>query len=105
MLTPHPTLLRRLVDEYEALMARTASGEVHGRSDVRATDLAYTLCVSTGTRDVGHALERARQMLTASLDEVPARYTAAPGGRARPGGPLPRGGGEVGTARLWGYNP
>ncbi|MFF4152267.1 DUF5133 domain-containing protein [Streptomyces sp. NPDC001651] len=74
---PHPTLLRRLADEYEALMARTASGEVHGRRDVRATDLAYTLCVSTGTRDVGHALERARQMVTASLDEVPARRTAA----------------------------
>jgi len=77
MLMPHPTLLRRLVDEYEALMTRQAPGEVHARRDVRAQDLAYTLCVSTGTREVGHALERARHLLAASLDEAAARGTAA----------------------------
>ncbi|MGW0150277.1 DUF5133 domain-containing protein [Streptomyces sp. NPDC003333] len=77
MLTPHPTLLRQLVDEYEALVARKEPGEVQGRRDVRAQDLAYTLCVSTGTREVGQALERARHLLAASLDEVAARGTAA----------------------------
>ncbi|MFB8757392.1 DUF5133 domain-containing protein [Streptomyces nigra] len=77
MLTPHPTLLRRLVDEYEALMARQDPGEGHGRRDVRAQDLAYTLCVSTGTREVGQALETARHLLAASMDEAAARGTAA----------------------------
>ena len=76
MLMPHPTLLRRLVDEYEALMTRTAPGEHRDRHDPRVQDLAYTLCVSTGTREVGQALETARHMLAASLDE-PAGHRAA----------------------------
>ena len=77
MLMPHPTLLRRLVDEYEALMARTAPGEGPERHDPRVQDLAYTLCVSTGTREVGQALETARHMLAASLDEPAAHRAAA----------------------------
>ncbi|MGW6472529.1 DUF5133 domain-containing protein [Streptomyces nigra] len=77
MLMPHPTLLRRLVDEYEALMTRTAPGEHPDRQDPRVQDLAYTLCVSTGTREVGQALETARHMLAASLDEPAAHRAAA----------------------------
>ncbi|MFE5189650.1 DUF5133 domain-containing protein [Streptomyces sp. NPDC056628] len=77
MLTPHPTLLRRLVEEYEALMAQKASREVPGRGDVRAQDLAYTLCVSTGAREVGQALETARHLLAASAVDVAARGKAA----------------------------
>ncbi|MFC9957632.1 DUF5133 domain-containing protein [Streptomyces nigra] len=77
MLMPHPTLLRRLVDEYEALMTRTAPGEHRDRHDPRVQDLAYTLCVSTGTREVGQALETARHMLAASLDEPAAHRAAA----------------------------
>ncbi|NYV74235.1 DUF5133 domain-containing protein, partial [Streptomyces sp. UH6] len=49
MLTPHPATLRKLVDEYHALLAEEAErgGPRTGR---RSEDLAYTLCVSTGTR-------------------------------------------------------
>ncbi|UUU19438.1 DUF5133 domain-containing protein [Streptomyces sp. DSM 40750] len=65
MLMPHPVTLRGLVEEYESLMAH--EGE---RSDPqtarRAQDLAYTLCVSTGTRDVRRALEAARRRLAAA---------------------------------------
>ncbi|WP_327731805.1 DUF5133 domain-containing protein [Streptomyces sp. NBC_00487] len=65
MLMPHPATLRRLVEEYESLVAH--EGE---RSDPqtarRAQDLAYTLCVSTGTRDVQRALEAARGQLAAA---------------------------------------
>ena len=58
---PHPAVLRTLVDEYEAATAaRTPEAEA------RAQDLAYTLCVSTGTREVGDALDTAHRWLTAA---------------------------------------
>ncbi|MFF3332551.1 DUF5133 domain-containing protein [Streptomyces sp. NPDC002888] len=62
MLRPHPAVLRRLVDDYEALPAveETAHGSM---PSPRAQDLAYTLCVSTGTRDVRQALEAAHRWL------------------------------------------
>ncbi|MER7488031.1 DUF5133 domain-containing protein [Streptomyces sp. NPDC126497] len=63
MLKPHPTVLRRLVEEYEGLTA--AGGGPAGR-DPRIDDLAYTLCVSTGTRDVRQALGTARGWLAAA---------------------------------------
>ncbi|MFG2515878.1 DUF5133 domain-containing protein [Streptomyces sp. NPDC048584] len=59
MLKPHPTVLRRLVEEYETLSA----------ADPRTRDLAYTLCVSTGTRDVRQALAVARGWLAAAGTE------------------------------------
>ncbi|MEU2912611.1 DUF5133 domain-containing protein [Streptomyces massasporeus] len=75
MLRPHPAVLRRLVDEYEALAAAQAA---RGPAELnpRARDLAYTLCVSTGTRDVRRALEAAHRWLAAA--PAPARDTAAP---------------------------
>ncbi|MFJ8052753.1 DUF5133 domain-containing protein [Streptomyces luteogriseus] len=73
MLRPHPAVLRRLVDEYEALAAaETARGPAELNS--RARDLAYTLCVSTGTRDVKRALEAAHRWLAAA----PAREAVVP---------------------------
>jgi hypothetical protein len=65
MLIPHPAFLRELVDEYEALAAEEAAS---GPSP-RARDLAYTLCVSTGTREVSLALEAAHRLLAASSPE------------------------------------
>ena len=38
------------------------------RRELRVQDLAYTLCVSTGTREVGQALARARDMLAAARE-------------------------------------
>jgi hypothetical protein len=71
MLRPHPAVLRRLVDEYEALAAARGPAE----SNPRARDLAYTLCVSTGTRDVKRALEAAHQWLATA--PAPVREPAA----------------------------
>ncbi|GGY34372.1 DUF5133 domain-containing protein [Streptomyces djakartensis] len=65
MLRPNPAVLRRLVEEYEALAASEAASEPAVRS-ARTRDLAYTLCVSTGTRDVELALELAHQWLAAA---------------------------------------
>ncbi|MFI8189145.1 DUF5133 domain-containing protein [Streptomyces sp. NPDC085946] len=62
MLRPHPAVLRRLVDEYEALSAAEAAGDAVEPSS-RARDLEYTLCVSTGTREVRDALEAAYRWL------------------------------------------
>ncbi|MER7407565.1 DUF5133 domain-containing protein [Streptomyces sp. NPDC000070] len=75
MLRPHPAVLRRLVDEYEALSAVVAASEPADMS-ARVRDLAYTLCVSTGTRDVERALEVAHQWLATA--PAPGRETAPP---------------------------
>lgn len=77
MLMPHPAVLRTLVDEYEAL---SATGTAEARAQER--DLAYTLCVSTGTRDVNDALRTARRWLeAASAADAAARPQAT---EARP---------------------
>jgi hypothetical protein len=75
MLRPHPAVLRRLVDEYEALSAAVAASEPADVS-TRVRDLEYTLCVSTGTRDVEGALEVAHQWLAAA--PAPAREITPP---------------------------
>ncbi|MFE1249464.1 DUF5133 domain-containing protein [Streptomyces sp. NPDC058735] len=74
MLRPHPDVLRRLVDAYEALSAAEA-GAAPAEESPRARDLAYTLCVSTGTRDVLRALEAAHRWLADA--PAPARETAS----------------------------
>ncbi|MGW1465874.1 DUF5133 domain-containing protein [Streptomyces sp. NPDC002308] len=63
MLMAHPVVLRGLVDRYESL--RSADTE-DARVRRRLEDVAYTLCVSTGTRDVESALEAARTRLADS---------------------------------------
>ncbi|MFF8032765.1 MULTISPECIES: DUF5133 domain-containing protein [unclassified Streptomyces] len=73
MLKPHPLVLRRLVEEYEALTATgTAMAGGPAARDARIRDLAYTLCVSTGTRDVGHALGTAHRWLAGAGAHLPA---------------------------------
>ncbi|MEU9488125.1 DUF5133 domain-containing protein [Streptomyces decoyicus] len=62
MLMAHPAVLLELVEEYEVLEllhARQGRAEVRRKMD----DVAYTLCVSTGTRDVDAALSAARHQL------------------------------------------
>lgn len=63
MLIPNPTFLRQLVQEYESLHAEESAHAAE--PSPRARDLAYTLCVSTGTRDVRLALETAHRLLAA----------------------------------------
>ena len=62
MLLAHPAVLRDLVEQYETprlLHAQEGSELVRQRMD----DVAYTLCISTGTRDVDTALIAARHRL------------------------------------------
>lgn len=76
MLRPHPAVLRRLVDEYEALTTAAEAARGPAEPDPRARDLAYTLCVSTGTRDIERALEAAHRWLATAPARV--REPAAP---------------------------
>ncbi|GHH71786.1 DUF5133 domain-containing protein [Streptomyces sulfonofaciens] len=62
MLLAHPVVLHELVEEYTALRALHAeNGSPQARR--RMDDLAYSLCVSTGTRDIDAALVAARHHL------------------------------------------
>ncbi|MEU2546976.1 DUF5133 domain-containing protein [Streptomyces roseolus] len=75
MLMAHPAVLRNLIEQYETLevlQAENGSEEVRRRMD----DLAYTLCVSTGTRDVDAALIAARHRLPGARPEDDSVLTA-----------------------------
>lgn len=61
MLMPHPTVLRNLVDRYETLCADAESEGVDPGVQQQLQDTAYTLCVSTGTREITSALAAARK--------------------------------------------
>ncbi|MFF9340681.1 MULTISPECIES: DUF5133 domain-containing protein [unclassified Streptomyces] len=75
MLMAHPVVLRELVEQYEALQALQAEkGGAEARR--RMDDLAYTLCVSTGTRDVDAALIAARRRLPETRAEEGPALTA-----------------------------
>ncbi|MEU7292930.1 DUF5133 domain-containing protein [Streptomyces exfoliatus] len=68
MLMAHPAVLCNLIEQYETLkvlQAENGGEEVRRRMD----DLAYTLCVSTGTRDVDAALIAARHRLPGARTE------------------------------------
>ncbi|MFJ6694242.1 DUF5133 domain-containing protein [Streptomyces sp. NPDC091294] len=75
MLMPHPAVLRGLLAEYEAA-AVDETVDATGRPGPRTRDLAYTLCVSTGTRDVRRALETARRHLAEAPATPPAPVAA-----------------------------
>lgn len=68
MLKPHPAILRDLVKQYEELRAQ-GSDRSSSETRRRTEDLAYTLCVSTGTRTVEAALAFAAEQLEADLAE------------------------------------
>ncbi|GHE92748.1 DUF5133 domain-containing protein [Streptomyces fumanus] len=75
MLMAHPAVLRNLIDQYEALRvlhAEDGSEEVRRRMD----DVTYTLCVSTGTRDIDSALAAARRRLPEARTEDSTLLTA-----------------------------
>ncbi|MGW7454858.1 DUF5133 domain-containing protein [Streptomyces sp. NPDC054787] len=62
MLMAHPAVLARLVEEYEA-MAQPHPADRREPARQRMEDVVYTLCVSTGTRDIESALAAARERL------------------------------------------
>lgn len=63
MLMAHPAVLRDLIKQYEVLEALQASEADSAQVRQRMEDVAYTLCVSTGTRDIDAALVAARHQL------------------------------------------
>jgi hypothetical protein len=68
MLLAHPAVLRDLLKQYEtlkALHAESASPEARRRME----DVAYTLCISTGTRDIDAAVIAARHRLPGARPE------------------------------------
>ncbi|MET9803068.1 DUF5133 domain-containing protein [Streptomyces sp. NPDC006368] len=75
MLMAHPAVLSQLIEEYESLTALHAEA---GSPEVRQrmADVAYTLCVSTGTRDVDTALIAARHRLPGARPEDDSLLTA-----------------------------
>ncbi|MFJ9346524.1 DUF5133 domain-containing protein [Streptomyces sp. NPDC101237] len=67
MLMPDPATLRRLLTEYETLLV--AEARVDGTEPpARLEDLVYTLCVSTGTREIAEALRVAHDYLGRPID-------------------------------------
>ncbi|MEV6759216.1 DUF5133 domain-containing protein [Streptomyces sp. NPDC051105] len=68
MLMPHPVALRRLLTEYETRLA--IQPRTDGTTpDPRLQDLAYTLCVSTGTREIDQALLAAHDYLERPIED------------------------------------
>ncbi|MDJ0347351.1 DUF5133 domain-containing protein [Streptomyces sp. H10-C2] len=61
MLMPHPATLQRLIDRYEELQEQEIAGAATSEESRRLEDTAYTLCVSTGTRNITDALRIARR--------------------------------------------
>ena len=61
MLMANPTVLRTLVERYETLHRLTeVDDDVDPLVRQQLQDTVYTLCVSTGTREIGPALAAAR---------------------------------------------
>ncbi|CAL9342718.1 DUF5133 domain-containing protein [Streptomyces sp. enrichment culture] len=68
MLMAHPAVLENLLEQYETLRilhAEDGSTEVRRRMD----DVAYTLCVATGTCDIDAAVIAARHRLPGARPE------------------------------------
>ncbi|MFD5061871.1 DUF5133 domain-containing protein [Streptomyces sp. NPDC058394] len=77
MLMAHPAVLRSLIEQYETLMVLQAEG---GARDARQRigDVAYTLCVATGTGDIDSALVAARYQLPGARPHDDSLLSAAP---------------------------
>ncbi|MFE3169904.1 DUF5133 domain-containing protein [Streptomyces sp. NPDC059224] len=82
MLMPHPATLRRILTEYETVLATTTGADAHTPGP-RLRDLAYTLCVSTGTREIAHALQAAHDYLDHTIDTAEDAGVTTGTGRAR----------------------
>ncbi|MGO4456492.1 DUF5133 domain-containing protein [Streptomyces sp. M-16] len=72
----HPALLARLVEEYERESGLRAAGP-QGPLRQQMEDVVYTLCVSTGTRDIEAALAAARERLRTAWPGEPGDVATA----------------------------
>ncbi|MFF7813646.1 DUF5133 domain-containing protein [Streptomyces sp. NPDC007945] len=75
MLMAHPTVLKSLIEQYETLLLHSEEGSAEVRR--RVEDVIYTLCVSTGTRDIDTALATARRQLSGTGCEAGAEDSFA----------------------------
>jgi hypothetical protein len=66
MLMAHSTVLCELVSRYETLRAAIEGQSATSELQHRLDDVAYTLCVTTGTRHPEQALAVARARLAAT---------------------------------------
>ncbi|MEV4744300.1 DUF5133 domain-containing protein [Streptomyces sp. NPDC049555] len=69
MLLAHPAVLDDLVRRYTALERELMAGHTDPSIQQKLADVAYTLCVSTGTRDIDAALVAARHRLPGARTE------------------------------------
>ncbi|WP_256107516.1 DUF5133 domain-containing protein [Streptomyces sp. ODS05-4] len=76
MLLAHPAVLRELVARYESLCTAAQGLALAPDLQRRLDDVTYTLCVTTGTRDLDHALAAARARLAATASAVVAAKDA-----------------------------
>jgi hypothetical protein len=65
MMWASPAVLQELIERYERLSAQVDGGDTAAHVSHQLRDTAYTLCVSTGTRDVEAALDAARERIGA----------------------------------------
>jgi hypothetical protein len=73
MLMAHPTVLRKLVARYESLSGGTEGPDrTDPRTEQQLRDTVYTLCVSTGTREITAALAAARARIEDDESEAAA---------------------------------
>ncbi|MBD2830725.1 DUF5133 domain-containing protein [Streptomyces globisporus] len=63
MLLAHPAVLEELLRRYDALTAEHGKGGDAAEAARRLEDVSYTLCVTTGTRDITSAVAAARERL------------------------------------------
>jgi hypothetical protein len=66
MMWASPAVLQELIERYEGLRAQVDGGDTAPHVGHQLRDTAYTLCVSTGTRDVEAALVAARERIGAT---------------------------------------
>ncbi|MFC4031240.1 DUF5133 domain-containing protein [Streptomyces polygonati] len=65
MMWANPAVLRELIERYERLSAEVDDDTATPQVSSQLRDTAYTLCVSTGTRDIEAALDAARDRIGA----------------------------------------
>ncbi|MEV1025091.1 DUF5133 domain-containing protein [Streptomyces sp. NPDC050264] len=68
MLMAHPAVLDDLIQQYETLQDLNAA-EGNDGVQQRMGDIAYTLCIATGTADIDAALIAARHQLPGARPE------------------------------------
>ncbi|MEB3961586.1 DUF5133 domain-containing protein [Streptomyces kunmingensis] len=76
MITPHPQILRALLSRYAKARVQLVEDDTAANRRL-LEDVAYTLCVTTGTREIKDALATAERLLAA--EPSPTGIRPAPG--------------------------